>query len=273
MHQMWADVTKWQETLVHDKSMAAFAKSRALAVVYLSNKLEGTLAKGTSEQETYALLDELWEQPSPLALESPAIVLWHSEGQHSSERSLYQLQQHLLALRHLQGALDQPLSVELVCETHRILMKGALSDETTAPIRAGRFRQHHCCAGKYSFPEAGTISASLSKIIEQFNERFATRKLAPYRLAAWLFVQVITLHPFENGNGRLCRLLASYVFQKCGVPFPVVITSGHSRAYKHYIDAIVAYQTRGQGLDELCLYMLTSLHQSWSIFAATLNHS
>jgi len=54
-----------------------------------------------------------------------------------------------------------------------------------------------------------------------------------------LFYDVITLHPFENGNGRLCRLLFSFGIMKAGVPFPVPLTTGHTKSRNHYMKAIL----------------------------------
>ena len=62
----------------------------------------------------------------------------------------------------------------------------------------------------------------------------------PVDLAVFLFYEVISIHPFLNGNGRLCRLLLTWSLMRDGFPFPVTFSSGHSRRRKHYIHAIKA---------------------------------
>ena len=58
--------------------------------------------------------------------------------------------------------------------------------------------------------------------------------------AAVLFYEVI-----QDGNGRLSRLvLLAYALARAGFPFAVPLTSGHSKARKHYILAIRSAQNR-----------------------------
>ncbi|CAN0053883.1 unnamed protein product, partial [Phaeothamnion confervicola] len=53
------------------------------------------------------------------------------------------------------------------------------------------------------------------------------------QLAADLYFDTTTIHPFQDGNGHLFRLLVSYAFMCCDTPSPVILTNGHSRAAKH----------------------------------------
>jgi len=46
----------------------------------------------------------------------------------------------------------------------------------------------------------------------------------PFASAAWLHLVIATIHPFENGNGRVARLIASIPLMKADLP-PVCISS------------------------------------------------
>lgn len=50
--------------------------------------------------------------------------------------------------------------------------------------------------------------------------------LDTYMLAGWLMAEFVTIHPFNDGNGRMCRLLLNFVFRSRGLPFycPVAVT-------------------------------------------------
>ncbi|MBF0139940.1 MAG: Fic family protein [Magnetococcales bacterium] len=56
------------------------------------------------------------------------------------------------------------------------------------------------------------------------------RQAPPEVLAAFLHHRFTQIHPFQDGNGRVARALASIVFLKCGL-FPVVIRDSHRSQY------------------------------------------
>ena len=62
-----------------------------------------------------------------------------------------------------------------------------------------------------------------------------------FKSAAWLMFKFVDVHPFGDGNGRLCRLLANYVLGTV-TPFPVPIYLGEVPGQikrEDYLDAIV----------------------------------
>ena len=65
-----------------------------------------------------------------------------------------------------------------------------------------------------------------------------TNNANPVEIAYKLFFKFLKIHPFQDGNGRMARLLVAYHLCISGVPFPICITSGKKRSCKHYYDAI-----------------------------------
>lgn len=255
--------------------MELFCSRRAVVTVFVSNKLEHTLPRGVSEQETCKILVQLLETlKSASNLQKEDLFANKTrdaegenkeDGDKNKESIRQQFQQHLRALVFLDKFKDKELSVELICSVHEILMSGSVDDDKR-PILNGQFRTGPCMADNYSFPEHSTIPESLQKIVNDFNNHFKNKTKTVFELSAWLFERLVSLHPFENGNGRLCRLLASHVFRMCGVPFFVPVTSGHSNARRHYYEAIKAQQSQNRGMGLLNFLMFTSLHVSWSNF-------
>ena len=93
---------------------------------------------------------------------------------------------------------------------------------------------------------------------------------ALYNLAALLFVQLITVHPFDVGNGRTLRLLANFVLSAI-TPFPIpAYVEDGIRTHRTYIDAIMAARnladvmlTRVNPPEDLAALFIESAWQSW----------
>lgn len=91
---------------------------------------------------------------------------------------------------------------------------------------------HHYCP-----PEQ--VSSEMDRLIEWHLEHQA-KEISPEVEAAWLHHRFTQIHPFQDGNGRVARNLASLIFIKAGW-FPLVVLDEQStedEARKRYIDAL-----------------------------------
>jgi Fic family protein len=110
---------------------------------------------------------------------------------------------------------DQPLTAERLCGwqaalfptgysgMHRI-KTGSWRDDTDGPMQVvsgpiGHQRLH------YEAPPAARVDAELSRFLAWFAQRDAAEGLLRAGLAHLWFV---TIHPFEDGNGRVARAIA-----------------------------------------------------------------
>ncbi len=60
-----------------------------------------------------------------------------------------------------------------------------------------------------------------------------------FKAVAYLVFEMLDVHPFSDGNGRLCRLLASYILASM-TPFPTPVYNVWSKSSKgDYVDALV----------------------------------
>ena len=60
-----------------------------------------------------------------------------------------------------------------------------------------------------------------------------------FKTCAWILLELLDLHPFSDGNGRLCRILCSYSLSKLN-PFPTPIYSVWTDSPNDaYIEALV----------------------------------
>ena len=72
----------------------------------------------------------------------------------------------------------------------------------------GEFRKSPVFAGHHIFAPAGYIERYMEDAICRFHE---TKKNDPIMTTTNLFGN-INIHPFEDRNGRICRLILAHVF-------------------------------------------------------------
>lgn len=111
---------------------------------------------------------------------------------------------------------------------------------------AGEFRTHIAMADGYVFAPHEDILSKVEIAMARFKDSINSSINHPIAIATRLMLDFVTIHPFSNGNGRMCRFLFSYALELSGFPFPVVFDSGHKRAYRHYVGALKDAHTKNK---------------------------
>ena len=81
---------------------------------------------------------------------------------------------------------------------------------------------------EYASPEE--TPALMADLIQWYNQAEADGELTPVELAALFHYRYIRIHPFEDGNGRIARLLMNFILLRHGYPM-IVIRSKNKKAY------------------------------------------
>jgi len=84
------------------------------------------------------------------------------------------------------------------------------------------------------------VPAEMDRLVEIHNAH-AAAGVAPEVEAAWIHHRFSQIHPFQDGNGRVCRALASMVLVRAGL-FPLVVTRDDK---DKYLDALEAADNGG----------------------------
>lgn len=109
------------------------------------------------------------------------------------------------------------------------LLRGQYKQRPNSPRRRDG-TTHAYCPPEHTADE-------MARLIAWYHEAEAIDPpLAPEVLSAWLHHRFTQVHPFQDGNGRIARALASFVFLKHRL-FPLVIRDQDRDAY---IDALEA---------------------------------
>ena len=86
------------------------------------------------------------------------------------------------------------------------------------------YRRLPVFVGYCIFPPANTIGRLVDDALHRY---YHPTSRDPILAAADLFIDLINIHPFEDGNGRLCRMILSRVLVQdgCCGPFTVLLSS------------------------------------------------
>ena len=84
----------------------------------------------------------------------------------------------------------------------------------------------------YASPEE--TSSLVSDLVEWYREEEQRGKLSIAEIAALFHYRYIRIHPFEDGNGRIARLLVNYILHRHDYPMIVIPTIDRN----NYLDAL-----------------------------------
>ena len=194
---------------------------------YASNKIEGN---PLSEQQA----DEVVEQDPHRHFLKPE----------------QEVRNYYMALQVLEEKAKQnvPFSKELILEIQALVEKGA--SEEKIGLRGEMppgflFAVYDSESGEAEYipPEYCDIPELLDELVEYVN----TTDDHPLIVAAIVHYQLVTIHPFEDGNGRTARLMSGYVLTQRGYGFHGI---GSLEEYFAY-DADEYYQSLQMGLPAL----------------------
>ena len=140
------------------------------------------------------------------------------------------------AWNYLQKTLDLPLNTEIIRQAHGLMM------EDEKDVLAGEYRKSPVFVGYHIFAPAGYIERYMDDAAFRFHK---TKKDDPIIAATNLFRNIINIDPFEDENGRTCRLILAHVLiqMKCRL-FPVILSSFHRRSRRHYIRAVKIFDRK-----------------------------
>ena len=145
----------------------------------------------------------------------------------SDERKHYlkpeqEVRNYFLALNYLEekAAKKESFSKKLILDVQRYVEKGASKEKIglRGPMPPGvLFAVYDSQTGNpdYIPPEYSDIPELLDELVEYVN----TTDDHPLIVAAVVHYQLVTIHPFEDGNGRTARLLSGYILDINGYGF------------------------------------------------------
>jgi Fic family protein len=152
---------------------------------------------------------------------------------------------------------DLPLSLRLIRNLHRRLMKGVRGQER----HPGEFRTYQNFIGAPSGVNATYVPPpvpQMRKLLDDLDRFMNEDSLRPLVQAAVIHYQFEAIHPFGDGNGRVGRLLIPLFLRNRGLlPQPLLYLSAYfERGRSEYYERLLRVSTHGDWDDWIRYFLM-----------------
>ena len=108
----------------------------------------------------------------------------------------------------------------------------SLTFDATRPLPSEFGR--HSLLRKFEYASPEETPGLMTDLVDWYNKAEKEGKLSPVELAALFHYRYIRIHPFEDGNGRIARLMVNFILTRHDYPMIVV----RSRKKSEYLEAL-----------------------------------
>jgi len=208
-------------TLTNDilKKISSIDENRfSLSTIELPPMTKNRLRKNSKKKSSYAS-NKI--EGNPLTEKQADEAIERDEHKHFLKPE-QEIRNYYLALNLLEEKLKkkEAFSKEMILEVQAMVEKGASKEKIglRGPMPPGvLFAVYDAVTGApgYIPPEYSDIPELLNELVDYVN----TTDDHPLIIAAVVHYQLVTIHPFEDGNGRTARLMSGYVLDFYGYGF------------------------------------------------------
>jgi Fic family protein len=139
--------------------------------------------------------------------------------------------------------IEQPLTETYIKQINEIILVRPFWKEAITPdgqstrrqIKVGQYKEYPNSVRlqngemfEYASPTDTPIK--MNELVQWYNAEIEKDELHPVALAALLHYKFVLIHPFDDGNGRISRLLMNYVLIKNDLP-PIIIKTTEKKKY------------------------------------------
>ena len=165
----------------------------------------------------------------------------------------------------LEGIKQKPLDLNLICKLHEILLKGVRGSETNL----GCFRETQSYIGPNDSPDDAIFLPppvpEMRQALGDFEKYILGGSQYPELLnIAFIHYQFETIHPFEDGNGRIGRLINTLLMiQWKQLPSPLLYLSAFfEKNREKYYKQLLEVSQKGAWRDWIIFFLTGIIEQS-----------
>lgn len=165
-------------------------------------------------------------------------------------KDLEEMKAHDVCLKMMQeeaAEKEKPLTEVFIRQLHHVMLREDYS--VTRKLPSGSITTHTVHAGTYKTRPNSIITRTgerfeyaspeetpslMYDLVNWYNKAESAGNLSPIELAALFHYKYIRIHPFEDGNGRIARLIMNFILLRHGYPMIVI----RSKTKDKYLEAL-----------------------------------
>lgn len=142
---------------------------------------------------------------------------------------------------------ETPLTQNFIRTLHKTLLREDYTVyrnlpngvQTSYVIHAGQYKTRRNSVitrygDRFEYASPEETPGLMADLVDWYNKTEQEGKLSPVELAALFHYRYIRIHPFEDGNGRIARLMVNFILIRHNYPMVVV----RSRKKSEYLEAL-----------------------------------
>lgn len=141
------------------------------------------------------------------------------------DRDIHEVKNYLSALKYIEKVVAEkkPITEKIILKIHKLV-----TDKTLAPQFCGHYRSGpiYVVRRRFGMPQETLYTGPEAKKVPQLMKDFVTwlkeseeKEINPVIVAAVAHLEIAAIHPFNDGNGRTARALATLILYQRGYDF------------------------------------------------------
>lgn len=204
--------------------------------------------------------------------ETKALILFGQTAQAKPLRDHLEMSGHDEAIKYIEEVVRQerPLTENFIRELHKLVLKEPYQVDAKTPD--GKPTKRWISIGKYKtmpnhvetrtgemfyFASPEETPAKMFDLLNWYIENRESEDVHPVVFATEFHYRFVRIHPFDDGNGRLARLLMNFILMQKGYP-PAIIKTEEKQEYYNALQQADALQLE-YFFDYVCQQVIHSL--------------
>ena len=173
------------------------------------------------------------------------LLLFGKVVDEANMKDLEEMKAHNVCLKMIQTEAadkEHPLTETFIRQLHHTLLREDYTMYRQSPdgattsyvIHAGVYKTRPnsvitVTGERFEYASPEETPALMSDLVKWYNDEEQKAEMSPIELAAVFHYRYIRIHPFEDGNGRIARLLVNYILTRYHYPMIVVKSKDKDR--------------------------------------------